>query len=200
MEAGNGNLVDPSHPQPIMPLFHTILVAAFLSVTAALLLLTIYQRVRVADPLLSWQAVSVMAAWPVTFVGMIGLLALYAANAGSSVPGWIFAGYVMGGGLWFASVVVGASVVVSRHGLVAGLGRRESALPWCQVTDYFEAQSGRKTHFVFLYKNGGQTEASRLDVPVPAAHLERFRLLVAERLEQRHIKPAERVRGPRATS
>ncbi len=183
-----------------MPLFHTILVAAFLSVTAALFLLTVYQRIRVADPLLSWHSVSVTAAWPVTFVGMIGLLALYAVNTGSSVPGWVFLGYVTGGGLWFASVVVGATVIVSRHGLVAGLGRRESALPWCQVTDYFEAQSGHKTQFVFLYQSSGQTETMRLDVPVPAVHLERFRLLVAERLEQRQIKPAERVRGPRAAS
>lgn len=183
-----------------MPLFHTILVAAFLSVTAALFFLTVYQRVRVADPLLSWYSVSVRTAWPVTFVGMIGLLALYAANTGSSVPGWVFVGYVTGGALWFTSAVIGSAVVVSLHGLVAGLGRRESALPWCQVTDYFEAQSGRKTRFVFLYQSGGKTETQRLEVPVPAAHLDRFRLLVAERLEQRQIKPAERVRGPRATS
>ncbi|NNE71070.1 MAG: hypothetical protein HKN29_12005 [Rhodothermales bacterium] len=182
-----------------MPAFHTILVAAFLLVTAGLLGLTVHQRQSVRDAVMAWQIPRMAVAWPITFVGVIGLLAIYAFNTGSLVPSWVFVGYVMGGLMWFAATVIAGTVVVSRHGVVAGLGRRDKTLPWCQVTDHFEIEGARKSVTVFLYRSESN-QTRRLEVSVPNAHRARFRRVVSERLEQRPPRTTERTPGKRATS
>lgn len=182
-----------------MPAFHTILVIAFLLVTGALLGLTFHQRRSVRDAIFSWQAPDVSIAWPITFVGVIALLAMYAFNTQSIVSSWVFVGYVAGGLMWFSSTVLSSSVIVSSHGLVAGLGRRDTTLPWCQITDHFELDRDKKTLFVFLYRTQ-EKGTQRLEVSVPSAHVPRFRLVVSERLEQRTARSRERTPGRRATS
>ena len=183
----------------MVSLLHTALVLAFLAVTAILLGVTILQRTRIREVVMTWPRLSLASAWPVTFVGLIAVLAVFASNTASTVPAWIFAGYIGGGLMWFASSVLGSSIVVSRHGVVCGFTLRENALPWVQVTDYFEREDGRRTLFVFLYQTT-DGECGRLEVPVPRPDVERFRFLVDERLEQRPLSAPERVFGRRATS
>ena len=178
---------------------HTVLVAAFLAVTAVLLTVTVVQRIRIQDVVLTWPRLSLASVWPVVFVGVIVLLGVFAGNTAGPVPDWVFLGYVTGGTMWFAAVLLGTSVVVSRHGVVCGFGRREHALPWVQVTDYFEIPAGKRTIFVFLHRTD-RGPGGRLEVPVPRAEVDRFRFLVDERLEQRPSAPRVPAPGRRATS
>ncbi|MBO6574622.1 MAG: hypothetical protein JJ896_04355 [Rhodothermales bacterium] len=183
----------------VITLLHTTLVLAFIAVTAVLLAVTLTQRARVRDVVMTWPRVSPASAWPVVFVGVIVVLAVYSSNTGGTLPVWIFGGYVMGGVLWFAASVIASAIVVSRHGVVCGFTRRQHTVAWVQVTDYFETSDGRKSVFVFLYRQA-DGERGRLEVPVPRADMERLRFLVDESLEHRPTESAHRVPGRRATS
>ncbi|MFT5141505.1 MAG: hypothetical protein ACI80V_002764 [Rhodothermales bacterium] len=189
----------------LVPILHITLVLSFLGVTAILLVATLVQRFRIHDVVMSWPKFSIVSVWPITFVGVIGLLSLYAYNTSTTVPAWVFAGYVGGGVMWFVGAVLGTCAVVSRHGLVSGFGRSESAVPWVQVTDYFEvpvsnsASTRGRTQFVFLYR-GSDGSQGRLEIPVPHVLVERFRFVVNERLDHKRPSASEYVPGRRATS
>jgi hypothetical protein len=183
----------------VVELLHTTLVVVFVGITAVLLGLTLAHRLRIQNVLLSWRAFTPACAWPVTFVGLVSILAIYANNTASAVPSWIFAGYVTGGIMWFLSAVLGATVIVSRHGVVRGFGGQKNAVAWFQVTDYFEVAERRGTRFVFLCQAAEQSRR-RIEILVPAVHVVQFRYLVNDRMEHRRISEPEPSQGRRAIS
>ncbi len=161
--------------------------------------MTIAHRLRIRNVHLTWCSFTAASAWPVTFVGLITILGVYANNTATAVPSWVFAGYVFGGLVWFLASVLGTSTMVSRHGLVRGFGRQESAAAWIQITDYFEVLRRRRTHFVFFYLGPDGTR-KRIEVSVPATHLAQFRTLVNEQLSTSTTLQADISQGRRATS
>lgn len=183
----------------MIELLHTVLVLAFLGVTFGLLVMMVLQRTRMHGVCMSWQRNAPGAAWPIVFVGVIGVLAVLAHNTANGFPGWIFAGYMLGGLMWFTAVVLGATVVVSRYGVVKGFDKRDSALAWIQIQDYFEVPHRSNIHFVFFFRDADGIHR-RLEIPVPIALADQFRSLVTERMDQRQTPQSEPAQGRRAIS
>jgi hypothetical protein len=180
----------------LIELLHTVLVISFVSVTGLLFAVTLVHRLRVRHVIMTWRASrpGAMPAWPIMFIGVVGLLYLYAINTGSGVPDLIFAAYLLGGVFWFAASLIAGTVIVTRHGVVHGIGRPGSALPWVQISDWFEVPTGRRTHFVFLFNAAGGGR-QRIELPVPVPQVERFRFLVRDHLDDRIAAPIHHPAG-----
>jgi hypothetical protein len=113
---------------------------------------------------------------------MVCLLTAYAVITESVVPLWIFGGYLLGGVFWLSASLVGGAVVVTDYGIVPEIGRPREAMAWMQISDYFEVEGHRRSHFAFMY-HVPEGHRKRLDVAVPAGRVRAFREIVREKLD-----------------
>lgn len=135
--------------------------------------------------------------WPILFIGLVLIIYIFATNAVPDVPDLVFGGYVIGGFLWLMSSLLSGSVVVTDFGVLREFGKPGDTLAWMQVEDYFEIADGSRTHFVFIYEaEDGQHR--RLEFPVPAAHVDRFRRIVRLHVDDRIETPVARAVGRKA--
>ncbi len=178
---------------------HTILVVSFVVVTGVLLAMTIVQRVRVRGVRMTWISPrkGSLPVWPTVFMGVVLVFMLYSSNTVAPVSGMVFAGYFVGGFLWFAAVVLSGSVMVTEYGVIPEAGRSGDAVGWGQVFDWFEQEDGKRVHFSFLYQDF-LGERKRLDLQVPEPQAERFRRFVRSRLDSPTDGTTQRVRRGRA--
>jgi hypothetical protein len=142
----------------------------------------------------SWRSIPV---WPTLFMGLIIVFLVYAQNTGPSVSMSVFAGYFVGGMAWFVAVAMSSSVVVTEYGMIPEAGRSSDAVGWGQVSDYFEVEEGKRTHFAFMYQDF-LGERKRLDLYVPVQNADRFRSLVRSKLDVQLDLPGQRVTSRKA--
>jgi hypothetical protein len=183
----------------VLETVHSVLVIGFVAVTGSLLGLTLVHRMRVRSVVLTWRSprTATRPVWPILFVGLVLILYVFAANAVPDVPGTIFGGYVAGGVLWLMSSLASGSVMVTDFGVVREFGKPGDAVAWMQVEDYFEATDDSRTIFVFIYEaENGQHR--RLEVPVPAGHVDRFRRIVRAHVDDRIETPVTHTVGRKA--
>lgn len=178
---------------------HTILVLAFVTVTALLLSVTVMQRLRIRRVRMTWRSgrVSQLPVWPILFVGVVAVFLVYAQNMYPVVRISIFAGYLLGGILWFVAVLLSSTSIITDYGVVPELGHSGDAIAWGQVSDYFEVAEGRRTFFVFIYKDflGARR---RLELAVPAIEVDRFRGIVCSKLDVCIEAPVQHFEGSKA--
>ncbi len=165
---------------------HTILVLAFVGVTALLLCLTVMQRIRIRRVRMTWRTgrVKRLPIWPILFIGVVAVFLVYAQNMFPVVRISVFVGYLFGGILWFVAVLLSSTSVITDYGIVPEIGRAGEAIAWGQISDYFEVPDGRRTFFVFIYEDLLGVRR-RLELAVPAIEVDRFRSIVRPKLEAR---------------
>jgi len=183
----------------VLGTFHTILVTAFVSVTALLLALIVHQRFRIHRVRMTWRSgrVGGIPIWPVLFIGVVTLFLVYAQNIFPSVPITIYLGYLLGGVFWFVALMISSSSVVTDYGIIPEVGRAGEAVAWGQISDYFHVEEGRRTHFVFMYQDFMGVRR-RLELAVPAIDVERFASILRSKLDTRIEDPIRQIAGSKA--
>ncbi|HEX7071698.1 MAG TPA: hypothetical protein VF190_12870 [Rhodothermales bacterium] len=178
---------------------HLLLLLAFIGVTSMLMLVTVLNRVRVRDVLLSWPNGRFfgLPVWSTLFLAVVLGFLGGAVLQDQIIYPMIFVGYLMGGTFWFAASVIMSSVHVTPHGLILNVNRNGRALAWSQVVDFFEYGDEHEGGIVFFYidRDGRRR---RLELQVPSAYRKRFARLASDKLNARFESPAEQLAGPRA--
>ncbi len=178
---------------------HIILVFSFVGVTGVLLGMTVLQRVRIRGVRMTWFSARLgsLPVWPSLFMGLVVVFMLYSSNTVAPVAGEVFAGYFLGGLLWFAAVALSGSVIVTEYGIIPEAGRSSEAVGWGQVFDWFEQEEEKRTQVSFLYQDliG---ERKRLDIIVPRPHMEQFRCIARAKLDGASQTPSSPVRQGQA--
>jgi hypothetical protein len=184
---------------PLLATVHLLLTAGFVVVTFALLGVSVVNRLRIRNTVVSWRPVSWHAfpIGPMVFGALLVGFEAVALLSGRSIPAFLLVGYGSGTLAWFAAAYLSSVVVVSECGVVADIHRRDLAISWRQVTDYFEFERGRRRGFVFLFKDEDGT-ARRMEVDVPRRLMPLLREHIACRLKVRFESASERVSGKRA--
>ncbi len=174
----------------MMSTIHSVLVFAFLGVTALLLAITVMQRLRIRGVRMEWRGHMPfgLPLWPTVFMGFVALFMVFAHNAYPEIGFSVYLGYLAGGLLWFAAMVMASGVVVTDYGIVPGTGRPGDAVAWSQINDWFEVRDARRTTFVFIY-NQYDDRRRRLDLVVPRLHESRFRHVLAQKLGDETTPP-----------
>lgn len=182
-----------------MTTVHTVLVLAFVGVTTLLLAMTVAHRLRIRGVRMVWRAGKLggLPVWPTVFMGIVTVFLVFAQNTAPVLGPSLFLGYILGGALWFMSVVLSSSVIITEYGIIPEAGRSGEATGWGQVSDWFEVDEGRRIHFVFMYDDF-LGDRCRLQVPVPLLYADRFRRIVRSKLEARTEAPAPLPVGHRA--
>jgi hypothetical protein len=116
-------------------------------------------------------------------MGTVIVFLVYAQNTFPVVSIDVYAGYLLGGVLWFCANGLASTVVVTDYGIIPEAGRSTEAVGWGQICDRFESGVGKHTHFVFIYEDM-MGERRRLELAVPSMHADRFRALVSYRLDE----------------
>ena len=131
---------------------HTILVLSFLAVTGMLLAMTTLHRLRIRGVRMTWYSgkFNTIPVWPTLFMGLVIVFLVYVQNAAPVLSGWIFGGYFLGGVFWFVAVAMSSTVVITDYGLIPEAGRTNEAVGWAQISDYFEVDEGKRTHYAFM--------------------------------------------------
>lgn len=178
---------------------HIVLVISFIGVTALLLGMTLLHRFRIRGIRMTWHSggVNSIPVWPTLFMGLVIVFLVYAQNTVPVISMTVFTGYFVGGALWFMAVALSSSVVITEYGLIPEAGRSAEAVGWGQISDYFEVDEGKRTHFAFMYQDF-MGERKRLDLFVPVQDAERFRILVRSKLEVSTDHPAYRITSRKA--
>lgn len=178
---------------------HTVLVFAFVLVTAMLLTMTVARRLRIRGVRLVWRAGGwqIFPIWPTLFMGLVTVFLVYAHNAHPVINLPIYLGYLLGGALWFTAVALATSTIITEYGIISEAGRTGDSVGWGQITDWFEVDEGRRSQFVFFYQDFSG-ERRRLQVPVPLLYADRFRGLVRTKLEASLDIPAPHMASRKA--
>ena len=166
---------------------HLLLLLAFIGVTSMLLVVTVVNRARLRDVMLSWPNGRFfgMPVWSSLFLAFVLGFILVTVLQNQIVFPLVFVGYMMGGTFWFAAAVIMCSVHVTPHGVVLNVNRDGRALAWTQIIDYFElGDPGQPGRFVFFYRDGSGSR-QRLELEVPTPYRNRFRSLVRGHLDSR---------------
>lgn len=178
---------------------HLVSAAGFLLVTFALLGVSAVNRLRLRRPLLAWRPLSIRTApWaPLIFSVLIVAASAVAGASGQALPGYFLFGYALGSLAWLAASYISATVVICECGIVADVHRRDKAVAWGQVTDYFEIEKGCVSEFVFLHQDDDKRQR-RLEVCVPRRLRDEFVAIVDVQLGTRVDVPDWRAHGTTA--
>lgn len=165
---------------------HILLLLAFIGVTSMLMLVTVINRLRVRDVLLSWPNGRLfgLPVWSSLFLAVVFGFLGFTALQDQIVYPMIFAGYLMGGAFWFAAAVITSSVHVTPHGLILNVNRNGRAVAWGQIVDYFEFGGEGSGGMVFFYLDGTGCRR-RLELSVPEFYRTQFKRLVQSRIGAR---------------
>ena len=177
---------------------HAVLLAGFLCVTLALLVVTLMNRRRVRGVVLSWRTGRLFGfpLWPSLFLGLVMALLGYALIASPALSS-LLAGYVVGGALWLTASLMMRSVIVTEQGLLLNVNRTSERVSWQAVVDYFERTETPGRHYVFFYRAPDATR-QRLEVRVPASCAEAFQCIVSTQLDDRFNGAARQLYGKKA--
>jgi hypothetical protein len=171
----------------ILAFLHLALLAAFIGVASLSMLLTLISHLRVRRALLSWQQgrLGGIPLGPACFllVALGGIT--YALVQGHPMRPSVLVGYPAGGAFWFVAAYLARSVLVTEYGLIHDVNRISQAVAWSQVVDYFVVETGRDVRYVFLYREPGAPHRHRLELTVPARHVEGFQRVIHQKLEAR---------------
>ena len=183
----------------VLRIVHLILEIGFLFVTFLLLAVTVVNRMRVRQVLLTWRhgAPFGVPLWPTVFLVTVFGFFGSALLMGWPLSVWVLAGYLVGGACWLAAGVLSASVLVTEHGIVQSANRADQAVAWRQMVDYFEQPAGHYAVYVFFYLDASDRRC-RLELVVPASQQAAFRRLVREKLDARFDLSAQQVYGKSA--
>jgi hypothetical protein len=178
---------------------HTILVLSFLGVTGLLLAMTTLHRLRIRGVRMTWYSpkLTTIPVWPTLFIGLVIVFLVYVQNTAPLLNSWIFGGYFLGGIFWFVAVALSSTAVITEYGIIPEAGRSNDAVGWGQISDYFEVDEGKRTHFAFLYQDF-MGERQRLDLLVPMQNVERFRSLIRSKLDVQIDHPVQRISSRKA--
>ena len=178
---------------------HLLVLLAFIGVTSMLMLVTVVNRVRVRDVILSWPNGRFfgLPVWATLFLAtVLGFLGVAVLQDQLFFP-MIFTGYLMGGTFWFAAAVIMSSVHVTPHGLILNVNRNGRALLWTQIVDYFEFGDEREGGIVFFYLDG-EGARNRLQLRVPGPYRKRFSQVVRSLLGSRFAVQKPELADPHA--
>lgn len=182
----------------LLHILHRLVLIGFLGVTTLLLLVTLTNRLRVQQVMMTWQTGRLwgVTAWPTLFIGLMLSLGVtaYVLQKG---PAGLFLGYFVGGLFWLAAAQINASVLVTAFGLVRNVNRLEDVVAWAHIVDYFDVPQGRQQRFVFFYVNASGTR-ERIELKVPEQHIPAFRQLVRKKLDTRFELAAQKGYGKQA--
>ncbi len=175
---------------------HTFLVLAFIAVTALMLTVTLLQRIRVRRVRMTWLSGGKIPfpVWPLLFIGVVSLFLVYAQNVLPVVNGYVFAGYLLGGMLWYVAGVLTSTTIITDYGIIPEIGKMGDTVAWGQVSDYFEVVEGRKIILVFIYQDFLGVRR-RLELRVPGSEADRFKSLVHSKLDTRIDFPTHQYVG-----
>ena len=178
---------------------HLILVSAFVAVTSLLLILTVTQRVRIRRVRMSWRSSRAkhIPVWPIVFIGVVAIFLVYAQNTFPDVQIPIYAGYLLGGVIWFVAALLASSSLITDYGIIPEIGRSGDAIAWGQIVDYFEVEEGKQIHFAFIYQDF-LGERKRLVISVPLVVVDRFQEILRSHLDSRMDVSEKHVMGHRA--
>lgn len=177
---------------PFLNILHLVLTAGFVVVTFALLGVSVLNRMRIRNTLLTWRP----GAWrtlpygPIFFAFLIAGFEVIALLSGRGVPVHLLAGYGAGSVAWFVASYVSSVVVVSECGIVADVYRRDTSVAWGRISDYFEFNCGRRRGFVFIHRDDDGSQR-RLEIEVPARIYRELADLVDMQLRRR-FEPSDR--------
>ncbi|MFW5955586.1 MAG: hypothetical protein ACOCSK_02485, partial [Rhodothermales bacterium] len=106
-------------------------------------------------------------------------------------------GYLLGSVAWFLASYLSTTVMVCECGIVADVHRRDRAVSWGQISDYFEFSRGLSRGFVILYRDG-QNGQKRMELEVPLRQHAEFRRLIDLQLHRRSEPVDQHARGKTA--
>ncbi len=183
----------------VLSIAHLTLLAGFLSVTFLLLLVSVMNRLRLRNTLLTWRSGPLFGipVRPSLFLILLAIGVVYVQAAGRPVNTPILLGYIAAGGFWFMASWIGNAVFITEHGIVAKPSSSGATVAWGQVVDYFETGRNSRNTYVFLYVDE-QGIRRRIDVTPPKSYAKRFRQIVAFCLDTRFSSGTERVYGKTA--
>ncbi len=135
---------------------------------------------------MTWRSVRIkhIPFWPIVFIGVVAVFLVYAQNTFPDVQIQIYAGYLLGGVIWFVAALLASSSVITDYGIIPELGKSGEAIAWGQIIDYFEVEEGKQVHFGFIYQDF-LGERKRLEISVPHAEVDRFREILRSQLDSR---------------
>ncbi len=166
-------------------LLFTLAFVGFAGVTTLLLVLTIRNRLRAPQALLTWTDRKVWrsAVWPAGFVMLMGICAVLAADGLHPFALWQVVGLMVCGMNWLAAVVLANTVLVTETGIVTNINHPERTIVWEEVADYFDGGPA-PWHYAFFYQDAANRRI-RQDVWVPRPLRRAFGEIVGEALEHR---------------
>lgn len=178
---------------------HIVVLLAFITVTALLMLVTVMNRMRVRPVQMSWRNGKLygLPTWPAIFAILVFGLLAGAVIRGHDIDMTVMSGYVVGATCWFAASVLSTTVLVTDFGLILNVNNARKALSWGQVVDYFEFTRGKQHGFVFFYV-GPNGNRRRMEVIVSPRYLPRFREIISEKLDTRFECAVKQVYGKQA--
>lgn len=180
-------------------ILHLVLTAGFVVVTFALLGVSILNRMRIRNTILTWRP----GAWrtlpygPIFFALLITGFEAIALLSGRGIPVHLLAGYGAGSVAWFLASYISSVVVVSECGIIADVHRRDASVAWGRISDYFEFNCGRRRGFVFLHRDD-RNDQRRLEVEVPDSVYGELADLVDMQLRRRFETADRRAQGKTA--
>ena len=179
---------------------HVALLAAFLLVTALLLISSSGGLKRAADVALFWRDARVqpLPIAPLVFAGLMIVLLVSTQVVELGIRPILPAGYLLGGLLWFAASVLTPAVVITEHGVIAYTKSGRHRFAWRQVADYFYFERERVSGFVFFYTDRGGRRR-RVQVIVPVRHRIEFDHLLSHYLDARMERLPEETFGDSTT-
>lgn len=171
----------------VFSVLHLGILAVFVGGTSVLMLVAILSRLRVRRPLMSWSPgpLTPIPVGPTLFLSLVVVVLAYLGWTARPLPPSAVVGYPAGGFFWFIATWVGRSILVTDYGLVPDLSRLHRAVAWSQIDDFACSVRDGRVHFVFLYTDRTERSPRRLDLPVPDPHVDAFRSILREKLEER---------------
>ena len=93
---------------------------------------------------------------------------------------------------WFAR-----TVVITEHGLIRNVNYTDRSIAWGQIVDYFEYTGRCGQGYVFFYTDAGGMR-QRLQISVPKEYDQRFKTVIAAKLDLRFEFAARQTYGKTA--
>lgn len=164
-----------------------LLVAAFAFSATVMASVTMLNKIRLRNVRLSWKGGKLMG-YPLFstlfLVFSLGLFGL-AFYEGSTTHWVTFLLYFWMSAGWFVNSYLASKRYITDNGIIKNINDPSQSIQWYQIRDYLEQEQDGYQKFIFLYKQEKDTdkpEFVRLELDVPAKHLENFRKLIVHKL------------------
>lgn len=165
--------------------FLAVLLAVFVSVSAAFLALAVRISRSLPAPLLTWQSRYTLhfIALPVAGFSAGLALSILALEFGYPVHAWVGFGIAVSALCWTATLTLMHRVRVYEEGLLLHAWNPKGLIPWKDVHDYVKTKRGA-TRFTFF--SGRIPQQKRVDVILPNALVPAFEQILEHVLDARY--------------